>query len=69
MVDGKCWECKFYNKTGRGHGECRRMPPPWRFVDAGDWCGEFLSNNSVQADAGNSAASSGGVHASSEPTS
>ena len=43
MVDGKCWQCKFYNSNRRGDGECRRMPPPWRFVDADDWCGEFCS--------------------------
>lgn len=42
MVEGKCWECRFYNSTRRGEGECRRMPPPWRFVDSGDWCGEFV---------------------------
>lgn len=41
MVDGKCWQCKFYNSARRDQGECRRMPPPWRFVDSGDWCGEF----------------------------
>lgn len=41
MVDGKCWQCKFYKSSRRDQGECRRMPPPWRFVDSGDWCGEF----------------------------
>jgi hypothetical protein len=41
MAKEACWSCKFYNSTSRGVGKCRRMPPPWLFVDSGDWCGEY----------------------------
>jgi len=68
-----CKDCKFFQEfySGANSGLCRRHSPAigQPEVILQDWCGEFLPNNRVHADAGDSAVSSELVQASSDTTS
>jgi len=68
-----CKDCKFFQEfySGANSGLCRRHSPAigQPEVILQDWCGEFLPNNRVHADAEEVAASTGSLQASALPTS